>query len=320
MIVRHQRCTGLLVGLLICAGALASPGRADDAPAGESGKMKAPTVLVFDLEESSAAPGLAKTIGGLITTTIDEKSELQVLSGQDIRRAMELSAEQAAVGCTDDTSCLVEVADALGATYVIFGDVGKLGSTLIVQLSVLNSQKGVVVSRQAIRADSEESLIDQVPAGTASLMNPVLEAEGLALMEGLELKDLSANKRVVVEQAPPNVPAIALAGGGAAMTALGVVGALGSSIPYGLYAWDSMSLSALEDGVDGPVDRATLEKAHALQESRALNLAIHEQWTMWGMVGMGAFAGVGAATLGAGLVWLALPSGDDADATAEGAE
>lgn len=42
------------------------------------------------------------------------------------------------MGC-GDSSCLAEIAGAMGAEFVVFGDVGKLGETFVINLNLFDN-------------------------------------------------------------------------------------------------------------------------------------------------------------------------------------
>src|SRR5690242_2520281 len=84
--------------------------------------------LVMDLKPNGIDVDTVETINGLIPVVLDENDQLDVLSGADVKQLIALEAQKQSVGCTDDSSCLADVAGALGAELVVFGNAGKLGT------------------------------------------------------------------------------------------------------------------------------------------------------------------------------------------------
>ncbi len=76
----------------------------------------------------------------------------------DAERAIELEGERAELGCAE-SSCLAEIAGALGADLVVFGDVSRLDALLVVNLNVFDSTQATSVARSSFTAGS----IDEVP-------------------------------------------------------------------------------------------------------------------------------------------------------------
>jgi hypothetical protein len=85
-------------------------------------------------------------------------SDVAALLGAEKRRAM-------VSGCTD-AGCLAELGGALGADRVIHGSVGRVGASLVVNLSSLNpkrSRSAASVSER-LRGGDDEAFLDALPA------------------------------------------------------------------------------------------------------------------------------------------------------------
>lgn len=116
-------------------------------------------VLVLDVKSSDLQKSEVETLTGLITAKLSRYPELETISGQDLKRLVDLEAQKQAAGC-DEAGCLAEMAGALGAQIVIFGQAGRLGGTLVVTLDAFDAQRGVAVARQPIEASD----VGQLPA------------------------------------------------------------------------------------------------------------------------------------------------------------
>ena len=58
-------------------------------------------------------------------------------------------------GCDEgSTSCLAELAGAMGARLVLFGDLGKLGDTTVVSLNLFLSDQAQSAGRETVRVKS----------------------------------------------------------------------------------------------------------------------------------------------------------------------
>ncbi len=109
-----------------------------------------PTSKVFDA-------GTTTTIGGLVTSELAGDQRLDIIASDDVERLAALEGDRQNVGCTDN-SCLAELAGAIGARYVVFGDVGKLGDVVIVQLNLFDSQTAQALTRVTVQANSMSEL------------------------------------------------------------------------------------------------------------------------------------------------------------------
>jgi hypothetical protein len=97
----------------------------------------------------------------LVAAAAGKDARLDVLTNEDVRKAVALEAEQQSVGCSTEGSCLAELAGALGARAIIYGSVGTLGGTHILTLSLYDSAQGRSGGREVVKG----STIDELAAG-----------------------------------------------------------------------------------------------------------------------------------------------------------
>ncbi len=107
-------------------------------------------VLALDLEGVNIEPETAKAIDRFVFAALSEVEGIEATSQQDIRTLSTLEAERQAVDCSA-SSCLAELAGAMGARAIVFGNVTRLGSTTSITLSLFDSQTGKM-QRQNIEA------------------------------------------------------------------------------------------------------------------------------------------------------------------------
>jgi hypothetical protein len=155
----------LLVSMLATL-ALAAPARA-------AGRLR---VLVLDVKSSDLQPGEVETLTSLVTAHLARYPQLDVMSGADIKRLVDLEAQKQSVGC-DEGACLAELAGAMGAELVFYGQAGRLGSTIVVTLNAYDAKRGAAVGRQPIEARD----LGQLPM----LIGPAVDRLVKPLFEGL---------------------------------------------------------------------------------------------------------------------------------------
>src|SRR5207302_6650447 len=87
-------------------------------------------LLVLDL---TAGKGIerdtAATFTEFLTGYLSESTKLVVVSKRDIARLADLEADKQQQGCDNSDACMAEIGGALGARYVVFGRMSKLGET-----------------------------------------------------------------------------------------------------------------------------------------------------------------------------------------------
>ena len=103
---------------------------------------------------------------------VSRQASVDVISPGDVQRLAELESDKQALGCVDN-SCLAELAGALGARYVIFGDVGQLGTTYIMNLNLFDNQTASAVNRVAIQASDVGGLGTALSDRMAELVGPL---------------------------------------------------------------------------------------------------------------------------------------------------
>lgn len=175
----------------------------------------APHVLcaVLALAAQSAAAGIVvdanagKALGELTTVAASRHEVFDVISSADLRRAMDFEAERQSTGCTEEsTSCLADVAGAMGARFVVFGQVAILGSQIVLPLNLFDSQTSSSIKRVVIRATSMDELLNRIDGAMDELLAPaVKEARASKERPRLLLMDLELPK--------PNAANAANAGG-----------------------------------------------------------------------------------------------------------
>lgn len=137
------------------AGAAGAATRASTAPAAEaSGPAK---LLVLEPVGDSTPADIRRLIASTLTVELAADRRIAVLSATDVKRLAELEADKQSAGC-EDAGCLAEIAGALGARFVVFGDATQLGAVLVVNLNLFDVTKGAAVERVAVEVRDMSTL------------------------------------------------------------------------------------------------------------------------------------------------------------------
>ena len=144
-----------------------------DPPPGE-------TLLVMDLQTSDGVTvDLARTLGDLIVTELSARAAGTVIGGEDLRNLLALEGERQAYGCEGlSTSCMAEIANALGARWVVFGRLSQLGDQTILQLNLMDAHQARPVSREQLRARSVADFPAEIGPAVDRLVAPLSGAAG----------------------------------------------------------------------------------------------------------------------------------------------
>jgi len=99
----------------------------------------------------------AAAIEGLLLVGLEAGGRIQVTGRRDISTLLGFEQEKQLLGC-DSSSCVTELAGALGVDYVAAADVGPLGDVLVLNVKVLDARKGVSVARASRQVASSSEL------------------------------------------------------------------------------------------------------------------------------------------------------------------
>ncbi len=126
---------------------------------------------------------------------------------------LDLEASRSSIGC-GDASCLAEIAGAMGASLVVFGDVGLLGSTYTITLNLFDSGAATALGRESVQTDRPASLGASLGPALRRLVEPDAARRGLVLASPSPPSGDSVGLPVVIGGAASVVCAAAVVGVG----------------------------------------------------------------------------------------------------------
>lgn len=161
------------MGLALCMLSLLSAvPEARDAPA-------RPRLLMLSLEGAGVEVAAMTLLDGAVAAALARSPVMDVVSEVDLRRMIELEGQRELLGCNTD-SCMAEIADALGARYVVHGRLGTLDRELLLQLSCFDAQASRTAATRQLRAANLDALSRAVPGMVAALLADVSGETALA--------------------------------------------------------------------------------------------------------------------------------------------
>lgn len=243
----------------------------------------------------------------LVTVELSKDRRLAVLSSTDVREVVALEAEKQAMGCESSASCLAEVAGAMGARFVVFGQLGRVGSVYLLSLHIIDSDEAAAAGRVVLKGDSLESLVAQVDDAVERLVGSAVEgkAESAPLrVLVLDFKpasgeSVSASASAPAPEGPGPLPAPEEAGSVPWLLLGGVAGAgLGAAVVASGGAFAVLGQGAYQEAKDAPVQ---VDAARLLDDANAWALAAN----------IALLAGGAALVAGAGVAALGVFLGDE---------
>lgn len=127
-----------------------------------------PRVLVLAPETSSVDAATIASLTGVITAALANDERLAVIGGADVADLAALEAQKQATGC-DSNGCFAEIADALGARYVVFSDVNTLGDAVVLNLRVIDTTTSTSPWRRSLQESSVATVAERARAELRSV-------------------------------------------------------------------------------------------------------------------------------------------------------
>ncbi len=169
----------MLRALVVMVFLVAATARAEQVGPSAPAKPEAARKLrIAVLDVQYAGAGDRKTVEGLsalLASEVARRPNLTVLAGSDLRALVGFERQKALLGCTE-SSCIAELAGALGVAYLVSSEVSKVGSTWLLSLTLLDANKATALSRLTRRAYSDDQLVDETSAGVDELLRALTGA------------------------------------------------------------------------------------------------------------------------------------------------
>jgi hypothetical protein len=159
----------LVVMLLLVAATARAQQEGAAAPARPEAARKT-RIAVLDVQY--AGVGDRKTVEGLsalLASEVARRPNLAVLAGADLRALVGFERQKALLGCTE-SSCIAELAGALGVAYLISSEVSKVGTTRLLSLALLDAGKATGLSRLTRKAYSDDQLVEETSTAVDELL------------------------------------------------------------------------------------------------------------------------------------------------------
>jgi hypothetical protein len=164
----------LLIVLLVAGAAAPAPPPTTPAPAATRAQ-----VLLLEFTSSDVPRDKLALLEGSMASALAKRPDIQAITLADLKAMTDIEATKAASGC-DESSCLAELASALGARYVIYGRLGALGEELILQINLFDAAAAQAVAREERRARSLGELSVNIPSTMDALLLPIGPAPAVA--------------------------------------------------------------------------------------------------------------------------------------------
>jgi hypothetical protein len=113
----------------------------------------------------------AQLLGDALAGELRKRSGVSVLTQADVAALLGVEKTRQMLGCTD-SGCMAEIAGALGADRVVHGSLGRVGESLVVNVSALDPRRAAASSSvsERLRGAGEEAFLDVLPSVADALL------------------------------------------------------------------------------------------------------------------------------------------------------
>jgi TolB-like protein len=122
-----------------------------------------------------ARTGVEERVADLFTDALAgelrKRPQLSVISDADVAALLGVERKRQMLGCTD-AGCFAEIGGALGVDRIVHGSVGRVGGSLVVNLTSVDARKGTAVasSSERLQSASDEAFLDALPGIADALL------------------------------------------------------------------------------------------------------------------------------------------------------
>jgi hypothetical protein len=126
-------------------------------------------LVVLDFRMLGVDARIGTIFTGLVAAELQKVKNLSVIDRADIDAAIDVERQKDLIGC-DNTTCLAEIAGALGTNLVVYGSLGSIGTQFAVNASLYDSKNNRARARfSRMVVSKEDELIAIVPELSAEL-------------------------------------------------------------------------------------------------------------------------------------------------------
>jgi len=114
----------------------------------------------------------AQLLGDALAGELRKRAGVSVLTQSDVSALLGIEKTRQMLGCAE-AGCMAEIGGALGADRVVHGSLGRVGASLIVNLSALDPKRGSAAASvsERLRGAEDEAFLDALPAVADALLS-----------------------------------------------------------------------------------------------------------------------------------------------------
>lgn len=113
----------------------------------------------------------AQLLGDALAGELRRRSGVAVMTQADVSALLGVEKTRQMLGCAE-SGCMAEIGGALGADRVVHGSIGRVGGSLVVNLSALDARKASAAASvsERLRGAADEAFLDVLPSIADALL------------------------------------------------------------------------------------------------------------------------------------------------------
>lgn len=177
-------------------------------------------LAMYDFKIAGARADSVAAVKAVVANELQRSGLFKVTTSDELQSVLALERQKQLMGCSDDASneCMAEIADALGAEYIVTGTVSAISEGLSLDLGLIDVRKVRRAATVVVPAPSDSALLAELPGAVTRLIAPVAERRSGFLV--VEVAERGATVKIdgVVRGTTPLDGRLTVAGGSRRVT------------------------------------------------------------------------------------------------------
>ena len=116
-------------------------------------------LAVLSLKTDEASAALGATIVDLSSSRLDREGVFQVITEDDVKQMVNFDQMKTALSCDEQASCLAEIGQALGVSYIMTGTLAQVGGRHVLTMVLIDIQNARPLKRESASYATVEELM-----------------------------------------------------------------------------------------------------------------------------------------------------------------
>lgn len=161
------------------------------------------TVFVRNVSSYVIDSTQAVGISNMLAAELSTYSRWQIITYDDVVQMIDQEQQKELLDCKSE-SCMQQIAENLGAPYMVRGDISKIGELFVCNLSLIDTEKAKSIRKVSHKAKSINTLLEEI----TTIAKRLIGITGTQEVIGSAYWDFVHKKAVFFNSVPPNATVI----------------------------------------------------------------------------------------------------------------